>query len=40
MQANRVKTRIVSAQLGGNAGLVGAGALPAYYKKLARSFLP
>lgn len=36
MQANRAKTRIVSAQLGGNAGLVGAGALPAYYTKLAR----
>lgn len=34
MQANMAKTRIVSAQLGGNAGLVGAGALPFYYQKL------
>ncbi len=34
MRANMVKTRIVAAQLGGNAGLVGAGALPSYYQKL------
>lgn len=33
MQANRAKTRIVPAQLGGNAGLVGAGALPFYYQE-------
>jgi glucokinase len=33
MQANMAKTRIVSAQLGGNAGLVGAGALPFYYQE-------
>ncbi len=33
MRANMAKTRIVMAQLGGNAGLVGAGALPAYYQQ-------
>jgi glucokinase len=32
MQANIANARIVSAQLGGNAGLVGAGALPFYYQ--------
>jgi glucokinase len=36
MQANMAKTRIVAAQLGGNAGLVGAGALPSYYEKRAK----
>ncbi|HEY3993037.1 MAG TPA: ROK family protein [Ktedonobacteraceae bacterium] len=33
MRANMAKTRIVLAQLGINAGLVGAGALPAYYRE-------
>jgi len=33
MQANMAQARIVAAQLGGNAGLVGAGALPAYYRE-------
>src|SRR6185312_12434894 len=33
MQANMAQARIVAAQLGGNAGLVGAGALPAYYRQ-------
>lgn len=37
MQANMARTRIVSAQLGGNAGLVGAGALPTYYQQRAHS---
>lgn len=31
MQANLAKARIVPAQLGANAGLIGAGALPSYY---------
>ncbi|HEX7737551.1 MAG TPA: ROK family protein [Ktedonobacteraceae bacterium] len=33
MKANMAKARIVMAQLGGNAGLVGAGALPFYYQE-------
>lgn len=33
MKANMALTRIVTAQLGGNAGLVGAGALPFYYQE-------
>lgn len=37
MRANMARTRIVAAQLGGNAGLVGAGALPFYYQKLRRA---
>lgn len=32
MRANLVNTRIVVAQLGANAGLIGAGALPAHYQ--------
>lgn len=34
MRANLAGARIVLAQLGGNAGLIGAGALPAYYQQL------
>lgn len=33
MRANREQTRIVLAQLGGNAGLIGAGVLPSYYQR-------
>jgi len=33
MKASMEKTRIVTAQLGENAGLVGAGALPFYYQE-------
>ena len=33
MRANMAQTRIVPAQLGGNAGLIGAGALPFYYQQ-------
>jgi glucokinase len=34
MHANMANTRIVPAQLGANTGLVGAGALPYYYRQL------
>jgi glucokinase len=33
MRANREQARIVPAQLGENAGLIGAGVLPSYYQK-------